>query len=153
MDATIYKSRALRTAKRFPTGIHISPHYTDLLHAVLGLSGEAGELIDAVKKNLIYGKLLDIENYKEELGDILWYMALAIDSLGSSFEEVMQMNLEKLKKRYPEKYTDELASTRLDKIIPIEPTDPALLTAFASGEISNQELEDAMKRFAQRRAE
>lgn len=86
-----------------------------MLHAVLGISGEAGELTDAIKKAVMYGKELDIKNVKEEAGDILWYMALLLNSVGSSFEEVMQLNHDKLEKRYPGGFTEKLAQARLDK--------------------------------------
>lgn len=86
-----------------------------MLHAVLGISGESGELTDAVKKAVMYGKELDIKNVKEEAGDILWYMSLLLHAVGSSFEEVMQMNHDKLEKRYPGGFTEKLAQARLDK--------------------------------------
>lgn len=90
-----------------------------LMHAVLGISGESGELTDAIKKNILYSKALDITNVKEECGDILWYMALLLDQVGSSFEEVMQMNHDKLEKRYPSGFTEKDAIARADKV----PTD------------------------------
>lgn len=104
-----------RTCKHLPDGQHISTEVYDLLHAVLGISGEAGELLDAVKKTFIYNKPLDVVNAKEELGDLLWYIALACRTLDVSFEEIMQMNIDKLSKRYPEKYTDADAIARADK--------------------------------------
>ncbi len=86
-----------------------------LLHACMGLSGESGEVVDAFKKHLLYGKPLDRGNLLEECGDILWYMGVMIRTLGSSFDEVMQMNHDKLNKRYPTGYTDKNAILRLDK--------------------------------------
>ena len=86
-----------------------------LLHAQIGLSGEVGELADAIKKHVMYDKPLDVENLKEECGDVLWYMAILLDEIGSSFSEVMAHNDTKLKKRYPNGYTDKNASLRLDK--------------------------------------
>lgn len=86
-----------------------------LIHAAMGISGEAGELIDAVKKHIMYGKALDVDNIKEELGDSLWYMALMLDLIGSSFEEVMALNHDKLEKRFPGGFTEKLAQERLDK--------------------------------------
>ena len=116
MDATKYIELSDRTCKHIAEeGIVIQPQMYDLLHATLGISGEAGELLDAIKKSFIYNKPLDFVNAKEELGDIMWYMALACRTLNVSFEELMQMNIDKLTKRYPEKYTDEHASARLDK--------------------------------------
>lgn len=86
-----------------------------LLHAQMGLAGEAGELTDAIKKHIFYGKPLDKENVREECGDILWYMALMLNEVGSSFEEVMSMNVSKLKTRYPDGFTEEDAIRRQDK--------------------------------------
>lgn len=86
------------------------------LHAVLGLAGEVGELVDAVKKSVLYDKTLDVTNVKEECGDILWYMALMLDTVGSNFKEVMQMNHDKLEKRYPSGYSNKDAVERKDKV-------------------------------------
>lgn len=92
------------------------PQKLRLVHMVMGLSGETGELVDSIKKHLMYGKEIDLDNIREELGDILWYMANLLDSVGSSFEEVMQLNYEKLSKRFPEgKFSEKLAQNRLDK--------------------------------------
>lgn len=99
---------AMRTAKRVEFQL-------DLTHAAYGLAGEAGEFVDAVKKHQIYGKELDRENLLEEIGDILWYAALAAEILGSNLNYIASQNVGKLQKRYQEKYTDLLASERLDK--------------------------------------
>jgi len=87
----------------------------ETLHGIIGVAGEAGELIDAMKKALFYGQELDLENIKEELGDILWYVAAIIRSEGWSFEEIMQQNIDKLKIRYPIKFTTEDSIIRADK--------------------------------------
>lgn len=101
---------ALRTAKRVDFQI-------DLTHATYGLTGEAGEFADAVKKHQIYGQELDKQNLLEEIGDILWYAALAAEILGSNLNLIALRNVGKLQRRYPEKYTDLLASERRDKAI------------------------------------
>ena len=67
----------------------------------LGLAGEAGEVADIIKKHLAGAKLIDFEHLKEELGDVLWYIAEACDCFGFSMQEVAQKNIEKLKKRPP----------------------------------------------------
>ena len=103
-----YQKQAVRTAKRVNQDF-------DLMHAALGLSGEAGEFSDAIKRHLVYGKPLDRTNAFEELGDILWYVALACESLGVDMSEIAKLNLDKLRIRYPEEYSDSLASKRLDK--------------------------------------
>jgi NTP pyrophosphatase (non-canonical NTP hydrolase) len=78
----------------------------DLLHAGMGMTTEAGEFMDALKKHLIYGKPLDIVNLKEEIGDYLWYAAVALRAIGGSFEECMDLNIAKLRKRFPDKFTE-----------------------------------------------
>lgn len=82
------------------------------LHATLGCVTEAGELADIMKKSIFYGKSASIMEIKEELGDQLWYIGVMIDELGSSFEEIMEMNIAKLKIRYPEKFTSAAALNR-----------------------------------------
>ena len=108
MDFPIYQLQAMRTAKPMEP-------IDDLMHAALGLAGEAGEFADAVKKNFVYGRELDRENAIEELGDILWFVALGCNALGVSMADVAQANIDKLRRRYPEKYEDELAYKRMDK--------------------------------------
>ena len=75
-----------------------------LLTATLGLSAEAGEFGDLVKKCIFQGKELNEENklhMKKELGDIMWYMAQACLALGVTLDDVIKTNIEKLEKRYP----------------------------------------------------
>lgn len=83
-----------------------------LEHAAMGLVTEAGELLDVFKKFKFYGKPVDLVNYKEELGDILWYVALACNELGVTFDELQQTNIEKLLKRFPDKFSQEKALNR-----------------------------------------
>lgn len=83
-----------------------------LLHAAMGLTTEAGEFLDALKKHLFYGKPLDLVNLREELGDIMWYLAIACDALGTTFEAEQARNIAKLKARYPDKFTSEAAIER-----------------------------------------
>lgn len=90
-------------------------YLTRILHAATGMSGESGEVLDSVKKAVYYGKPLNKDHLLEETGDILWYMAIMLHQLGSSFEEVMQKNVDKLKKRYPDGFTETDAMSRQDK--------------------------------------
>ena len=76
-----------------------------LIHAQMGMQTETAEFTDALKKSLFYGKVLDVTNLKEELGDLLWYVAIAMDELGTDFETEMTRVINKLKVRYPEKFT------------------------------------------------
>ena len=85
------------------------------MHAAIGVSGEAGELLDIIKKNWAYNKPIDIPHVIEELGDIEFYMFALRAKLCISREQTLTHNIEKLKKRYPEGYTDAAAKERADK--------------------------------------
>lgn len=78
----------------------LSPDYR-LLNGALGLAGESGEIADLVKKNFMQGHVLDLEHVAKELGDVCWYIAETATAIGIDLETVMQMNVEKLRKRYP----------------------------------------------------
>jgi NTP pyrophosphatase (non-canonical NTP hydrolase) len=96
----------------------LTPEQAHLLHMAIGISGESGELLDAIKKHTIYQKPLDVENAKEELGDLLFYMSNLMQSIGLSFEEVLQHNIDKLSVRYASgKYSNQQAQQRADKIL------------------------------------
>ena len=73
-----------------------------LINSVMGLCGESGEAIDIVKKWLAQGHELDKDHLAKELGDIAWYLAEAATALDLSLEDILQANLDKLKKRYPQ---------------------------------------------------
>jgi NTP pyrophosphatase (non-canonical NTP hydrolase) len=76
-----------------------------LLTAALGMTAEAGEFTEVVKKIFLQGKSYNDESIfhmKRELGDICWYIAQACMALGTNFDEILQMNYEKLSARYPE---------------------------------------------------
>ncbi len=73
-----------------------------LLNGVMGLCGEAGEAIDIVKKWLAQGHELDKEHLAKELGDVAWYLAAAAAAIDVPLEDILQANIDKLKKRYPE---------------------------------------------------
>ena len=78
-----------------------------LINGVMGLCGESGEAIDIVKKHLAQGHELDREKLIKELGDIAWYLAEAAEALDVPLEEILEKNIEKLKKRYPEGFDAE----------------------------------------------
>lgn len=73
-----------------------------LVNGVMGLCGESGEAIDLVKKHLHQGHLLDRAGLLKELGDIAWYLAETAHALDADLETVLQMNIDKLRRRYPE---------------------------------------------------
>ena len=83
-----------------------------LIHAALGLSSEVGEFCDPIKKFVYYGKPIDETNLKEELGDLLWYIAIAADALGTTIEQLQATNIAKLRARFPERFTEQDAIVR-----------------------------------------
>ena len=82
-----------------------------LYHAVFGLNSEAGEDAGILQKKY-QGHEVNLEHMKKELGDCLWMIAEACDALGTDIDTVMQMNIDKLKKRYPDGFDTERANNR-----------------------------------------
>ncbi len=85
-----------------------------LENGVMGLCGEAGEAIDLVKKHLFHGHELKREELIKELGDVAWYLAESCTALGVELEEVLTLNIEKLKKRYPEGFDKQRSINRTE---------------------------------------
>lgn len=85
-----------------------------LINSVMGLCGESGEAIDIVKKWFAHGHALDKEKLIKELGDVAWYLAEAATALDVNLEDILQGNIDKLKKRYPEGFETEKSIIRLD---------------------------------------
>jgi len=83
-----------------------------LLHAVMGLSTESNELLDALKKTIFYGKQLDLVNLEEEGADIAYYLFLMMDSVGIDWDIMLNKVKLKLEARYPEKFTTDNALNR-----------------------------------------
>lgn len=109
-----YKDLALRTEIKDYVSVseRFTPELSRLMHAGMGLTTEANEFLDALKKTVIYGKPLDKVNLAEELSDMMWFIAIACDTLGYSFEEIQELNINKLKARYGDKYSDDKALNR-----------------------------------------
>lgn len=84
-----------------------------LINSVMGLCGESGEAIDLVKKWLAQGHELDKDHLIKELGDVAWYLAEAATALDIPLEQILQGNIEKLKKRYPDGFEKERSAARL----------------------------------------
>ena len=101
-----YQKLAMRTSNQ-----NMFPDY-HLLNGALGLTGESGEVADLVKKNWMQGHDLDLEHIAKELGDICWYIAETATAIGYDLETIMQMNIDKLKKRYPEGFDSERSQHR-----------------------------------------
>lgn len=106
MNLNEYQAQALRTAHRQPA------REDDLLHGAAGVATEAGELMDIFKRFRFYGKPVDWVHVKEEVGDVLWYLALVCESAGIGLEEAARANIEKLRVRYPEKFDAQAALKR-----------------------------------------
>jgi NTP pyrophosphatase (non-canonical NTP hydrolase) len=105
MNIEQYKSDSARTL--------IDKGYDmNLLHAAMGIGTEAGELLDAFKRKIFYGKELDVVNVKEEIGDIMWYIAILLRELDLDFEDILQLNIDKLRARFPDKFTENHALNR-----------------------------------------
>ena len=106
MTINEYQKLALRT---------LNPELNErdvLINGVMGLCGESGEAIDIVKKHLAQGHPLDREKLAKELGDIAWYLAETAFAIGYPLEEILQMNIDKLKARYPEGFSSENSINR-----------------------------------------
>lgn len=94
----------------------ITADEADLWHMATGVAGEAGELLDAIKKHVIYKKPLDRQNVVEELGDLRFYMAGIMNALDITETEILSHNNGKLSKRYAAgSYSDQQATERADK--------------------------------------
>lgn len=106
MNLTLYGLEAKRTMSKCETPL------LDDLHMVLGMQTEAAEIADVYKKNIAYGKPLDEVNIKEELGDLMWYVANLCTLNGWDLGEILQTNIDKLEIRYPEKFSNENALNR-----------------------------------------
>lgn len=101
--------------KTMPLAKDMGSTRNELLHAVLGVAGEAGELADAIKKHWAYEKPLDINHVREEAGDLLFYLMLLLDECGVSLASVFEQNTAKLARRYPSGYSNAAAQARADK--------------------------------------
>jgi len=93
-------------------GFSLTPEQFRILHTSLGLLTEAGELAEVVLANLRDGEPLDKVNIMEEIGDGYWYSAIPMNMWGWSMDQVLQANIDKLKKRYPQGWTQEDALNR-----------------------------------------
>lgn len=109
MVKTLAKSGATIAAELTDSDAH-------LLHMAVGVSGESGELLDAIKKAVIYRKPIDLANVIEELGDLEFYMEGLRQGLGITRDETLEANKLKLGERYKGlKYSDQAAQERADK--------------------------------------
>lgn len=87
----------------------------NLMHLMMGLSGEVGELTDCIKKHIAYDQPLDYDNLVEELGDIEFFLQGIRNAFSLKRNDIITNNMDKLNQRYQEGYTDEEARNRADK--------------------------------------
>jgi NTP pyrophosphatase (non-canonical NTP hydrolase) len=105
-----------------------------LVNSALGLAGESGEIADFIKKYKFHGKPFDRDYVVKELGDILWYVTWMAQTINSSLEEVMLVNMAKLKARYPDGFSTEASENRNTEIEAL-----AILNAMMNGEEDDDE--------------
>ena len=98
MTMNEYQTEAMRTA----SGLTTASEENLILNGAMGLNGEAGEVIDILKKHMFQGHKLDTEHIAKELGDCLWYIAVCAKGAGYTLDEIAEMNKSKLRKRYPD---------------------------------------------------
>jgi NTP pyrophosphatase (non-canonical NTP hydrolase) len=119
MDDKTYVENVLKTESPVDDAMikRISnPKTIRALHGIFGLVTEAAEALDNLKRHIYYGKELDLVNIGEECGDTCWYLGLLSDVTGIPIEEIKRKNIEKLKARFGEKFSEEKALNRdLDK--------------------------------------
>lgn len=106
MTPNEYQKEALRTESG------INKQYPRILNGLMDLNGEAGEAIDILKKSLFHGHELDREHLAKELGDVAWYLAVSADAIGYKLEDILQMNVDKLRARYPEGFDTDRSQHR-----------------------------------------
>lgn len=107
MTINEYQALAMRTA----SGMNYE-NYGTLMNGALGLCGESGEVADLVKKATFQGHELDVEHVAKELGDVAWYLAVSATAIGVDLETIMKMNIDKLRKRYPDGFSSERSQHR-----------------------------------------
>lgn len=107
MDFETFRTDVLRTVRKELT------ERDRLLMGALGISGEAGEVADSLKKMLFHGHPLDVSRVADELGDVMWYVVLLCDTLGLTLDEILVGNVEKRRTRYPDGWDPERSRNRI----------------------------------------
>lgn len=106
MEIKEYQQQSIRTCANLDSTL------LDNIHMVLGMQTESAELSDVFKKNLAYNKDIDWINIKEELGDLMWYIANMCNINGWDLRDILDTNINKLQSRYPDKFTTDKAINR-----------------------------------------
>lgn len=110
-DVNFYTPYDYQTAASRTMDYRLSTHRR-LLEGLVGMNSEAGEALDIWKKFEFHNHDLDKKAIAMELGDVLWYLTEAAVALGYSLEDIMKMNIEKLRKRYPDGFDPERSKNR-----------------------------------------
>lgn len=108
-----YQEQAARTLIDGPDFDLLSTELMIIWNAV-GLAGETGEILDHIEKGIFHGHGIDKDHLKEELGDVMWYIAGLCTKLGLDLDEVLAFNIKKLEKRYPNGYSSEDSKNRVE---------------------------------------
>lgn len=115
MNANVYQ----KLVEGFMNPETLSSKRTRMYNALLGLAGETGECCDLWKKHAFHGHEFDREKFKKELGDVYFYLAEGCSSIDTTLEEIAQLNIDKLSKRYPDgKFTEEASKAKQDELNP-----------------------------------
>lgn len=114
MNAHDYQLQAARTLIDSPDAEYTAEELM-LVWNALGVAGEAGEVADIVKKGVFHRHGIDKDALIKEMGDVLWYLAALCTKLGMSLDDVMELNIAKLKARYPQGYSSEASKHRTEE--------------------------------------
>lgn len=106
MTGSEYQALAMRTSN---TALTSRDH---LINGVMGLNGEAGEVIDIVKKAEFQSHMLEVTKVVDECSDVCWYLAEIANAIGVTIDDFFTHNIKKLKKRYPEGFSAERSINR-----------------------------------------
>lgn len=117
MNTNEYQKLAARTLIDRPD-FEIADNDMMIVWNALGLAGEAGEVVDQIKKGILHQHGLDRDKMKKELGDVCWYVAALCTKLDLDLGEVFEANIDKLKKRYPDGYKPADSMKRIDTETP-----------------------------------
>ena len=108
MDLKEYRKECLRTATFTGTSTEI------VCNMCLGIAGESGEIIDYLKKVGFHGHIFEKEKLTNEIGDLMWYVTVLADYFGIDMQDVLKANIEKLRIRYPNGFSESDSIKRVD---------------------------------------
>lgn len=122
MNLSEYQKLAMRTndgkcTERLKCEVnsgYVTPDVGEMLNACLGLAGEVGEINDMVKKAIYHGHDFNTAELFKELGDVMWYVAMMANAFDVSMDFIAEINIDKLKKRYPEGFSEQASINRTE---------------------------------------